>query len=261
MLQNKKLIQMVISAVMALLLVNVYLKNKEQTIESGYNAVDVLAAAQDIPPHTLLSTARLTTKKIPLKFVEPGAIMIKIPGQEAARLRGKVSAVAIPSGTQITNSNMKESNINDPGVAPRIPPGKRAFLLRLGNLDVGKLMLPGDHVDVLATFTIREKDATSRATYTILQNVLVLSVGPNIRQRGDDVSAKKEGEEGLVITLALDPIETERLALAQTESQGEITVVVRPHGEDDIRPVPGVTPSNLLANPMPPPPPPAIPGR
>ena len=35
MLQNKKVIQLIISAVMAVLFVNLYLKAKEQTIESG----------------------------------------------------------------------------------------------------------------------------------------------------------------------------------------------------------------------------------
>ena len=42
----------------------------------------------------------------------------------------------------------------DFGVAPMLPPGKRGCVLRLGNLDVAKLILPGDHIDILATFTV-----------------------------------------------------------------------------------------------------------
>ena len=129
-----------------------------------------------------------------------------------------------------------------------IPPGKRGYLLRLGNTDVADLILPGDHIDVLATFTVKQPatNNTTKATYTILQNILVVSVGKVIKKNNDDVTTKKEGAEGLNVTLALDPSEAERMALAQSESQGDISVIVRPHGENDIKQLPGVTPGRLL---------------
>jgi Flp pilus assembly protein CpaB len=148
---------------------------------------------------------------------------------------------------------LNNPSIDKTGVAPLLPPGKRGFLLRLGNLDVAELILPGNDIDIMATFTVRQKDNTnSKATYTILQNILVIAVGRELRKPDQDVSTKKEGSERLVVTLALEPAEAERLALAQSESQGEISVVVRGHGDNQIIAVPGVTPAHLLdGNPVP----------
>jgi Flp pilus assembly protein CpaB len=261
MLQNKKLVQVVISGILALAFVNFYLKAKEQSIESQFGMVDVVAAARDIPPHTQITAALLTTRKVPLKFIEPGAFRIKIPGQAMDRVLGKVTISAVSAGAQIISANLNDPSEEKTGVAPLLPPGKRGYLLRLGNLDVAELILPGNYIDVMATFTVRQKDnTTSKATYTILQNILVIGVGRELRKPDQDVSSKKEGTESLVVTLALTPAEAERMALAQSESQGEISVVVRAHGDNTVVPVPGVTPAHLLdngpvpANPAPPPP-------
>ena len=246
-MQNKKLMQLIISGVLALAFVKFYLTAKEQNMESEYGMVDVVAAAKDIPPHTLITDSLLTTKKVPLKFVEPGSFRIKIPGQAMDRIIGKVTTSAISAGAQITNVNLNEPSENKTGVAPLLPPGKRGYLLRLGNLDVAALILPGNYIDVMATFAVRQKDnSTSKATYTILQNILVIGVGRELRKPEQDVSSKKEGTESLVLTLALEPGEAERLALAQSESQGEISVVVRGQGDNTVIPVAGATPANLL---------------
>jgi len=172
--------------------------------------------------------------------------MVKIPAEALKRVQNKVTIAAMPAGTQITQANLIDPSMKDTGVAPLLPPGKRGYLLRLGNLDVAQLILPGDHIDVMATFTVRQKEANTKATYTILQNILVISVGRELKKSNTDVTGKKEGAEGLVLTLALEPVEAERLALAQSESQGEITIVVRPHGDNDMKPVPGITPGHLL---------------
>lgn len=251
-MQNKKLMQLIISGVLALAFVNFYLKAKEQNIESEYGMVDVVTAVKDIPPHTLITASLLTTKKVPIKFVEPGAFRVKIPGQSMDRIIGKVTTSAVSAGAQITSVNLNEPSENKTGVAPLLPPGKRGYLLRLGNLDVAELILPGNYIDILATFAVRQKDnSTTKATYTILQNILVIGVGRELRKPEQDVSSKKEGTESLVLTLALEPAEAERLALAQSESQGEISVVVRAHGDNMVTPVVGATPANLLGAPVP----------
>jgi Flp pilus assembly protein CpaB len=247
MFQNKKVIQLMISALLALLFVKFYLKQKEQAIEHSFGMVEVLVAARDIPPHTQLSDPYLTTQKVPLKYMQPGAFMVKIPEQYKERTKGKVTIAAVPEGTQITQANLTDPSIKDTGVAPLLPPGKRGYLLKLGTTDVADLILPGDRIDVMATFTIRKQDATSKATYTILQNILVVAVGKELKKSNEAVTGKKEGIEGLVVTLALEPTEAEQLALAQAESQNEISIVVRPHGENDIRKLSGVSPGRMVS--------------
>ena len=77
----------------------------------------------------------------------------------------------------------------------------------------------------------------------------VVAVDKDIIQSGHDVSGKKETTEGRLLTLSVDPVEAERLAHAQIESGGEISVVVRAHGDDTNIPIPSVSASNLLDRP------------
>ncbi len=249
--QNKKILQLVVSAVIAILFVQFYLKAKEQNIEYGFGLVDVLVAARDISPQKAITADLVTTRQIAARFVEPGAFREKIPGQSLKRVLGKVSMSAIPTGAQILQTNLRTPNAKDTGIAPMLPPGKRGYVLRLGNLDVAKLILPGDRIDILATFTVRTKDveSTSKMTYTILQNILVAAVDKDIIQSGRDVTGKTETTEGRLLTLAVDPVQAEQLAHAQIESGGEISVVVRAQGDDNTSSLPAITDSNLLSRP------------
>lgn len=255
---SKKISQLVVSGLMALLFVNFYLKAKEKTIENSYGMVDVLAAAKDIPPHTALTPAYITIKQVPLKFVEPGAVPVKILDQSMKRVMGKVTVAAVQEGAQLVMANLKDPAPSTSGIAPLLPPGKRGYLLRLGNLDVAELILPGDRIDIMATFTIKDSQKQSKATYTILQNIMVVGVGKYLKKPNEGVTEKREQQEGLVLTLALEPTEAERLNLAQIESQGEISVTVRAHGDQDTRPIPGITPSHLLNSPVSDPHPPPV---
>jgi len=251
--ENKKWIQLLLSAVMALAFVQFYLKAKEQNIEMGFGMVDVIVASRDISPHKAITTDLIEIKKIAQRFVEPGAFREKIPGEARKRVLGKVTMSAIPAGAQILQTNLRSPSASEIGVAPMLPPNKRGYVLRLGNLDVAKLILPGDRIDILATFTVRTKgvDATSRSTYTILQNILVVAVDKDIIESGRDVTGKKEASEGRLLTLAVEPVEAAQLAHAQIESGGEISVVVRAQGDDSTAPIPAISAANLLSSPVP----------
>ena len=248
---NKKLIQLIASGFMALLFVQFYLKAKEQNIELGFGMVTVLIAGQDIPPNHALTPDLVTTKTVAGRDIEPGAFRVKVPGEALKRVLGKVTMAAIPAGGQITQTNLRSPSALETGIAPMLPPGKRGYVLRLGNLDVAKLILPGDHIDILATFTVRQKgtDATAKQTFTILQNIQVVAVDKDIIQAGRDVTGKQQTTEGRLLTLAVNPVEAEQLAHSQIESGGEISVVVRAHGDDTNIVIPPVTASNLLQGP------------
>src|SRR4051812_4262793 len=125
MLRNKKLLQLIISAVMALIFVNIYLKNKEQDVANRYAMAEVLVASRDIPPNMAISPGYVEIREVPQKFMEPGAILVKEPNLAMNRVVGKVTAVAIPAGAQILVSNINSPSKSVTGVAPMIPPGKR----------------------------------------------------------------------------------------------------------------------------------------
>lgn len=244
--KNKKLFQFVVSALLALAFVQFYLKKKEGGIIDLYRNVEVFTASRDIPPRTELSESFITTQRVPLKYVAPGAVVGKISEEDMKKVKGKVSIAAIPEGSQIVMSNLMDPSVKDTGVAPLIPPGKRGYLLRLGNMDVSKLILPGDHIDLLATFSVKREQRTIKVTNTILQNILVVAVGRELKKLGEDSKGNEKNVESLVLTLALEPAEAQILALAQAESNGDIMVVVRPRGDSNVNNVQAVTPGTLV---------------
>ena len=248
-LNNKKLMRLFLSAVLAFLFVNLYLKDAKENQERPFSKVAVLTALREIPPHTLIKPSYLVTREIPVKFIEPGAVMVKIP-EQANQVLNKVSIAAIPAGAQITQWMLQTPSAKQTGLAPMIPKGKRAYVLRLGNLDIAPLINPGDRIDIMATFSLRGKEnSVQRVTKTILQNIEVLAVDKEVLKPGDDVTAKEQVAEGRMLSLSLSPEETERLSLAQIESSGEITIAVRKHGDDEILVLPGVIPEQLLLGP------------
>ena len=126
------------------------------------------------------------------------------------------------------------------GLPPVIPEGKRAVSVRVNDVvGVAGYVLPGTHVDVLATIspTNQNTDMTSKV---VLTNVLVLASGTKIEQ---DVENNKPISVS-VVTLMVDPLEAERLTLASTE--GKIQLALRNPLDKTAPPTPGIQPPVLL---------------
>ena len=107
------------------------------------------------------------------------------------------------------------------GLPPVIPPGLRAVSVRVNEvIGVAGYVLPGTHVDVIATVNPSDKqsDMTSKV---ILTDVQVLAAGTKLEQDG-------EGNKPMavsVVTLLVNPDESERLTLASGE--GKIQLALR----------------------------------
>jgi len=126
------------------------------------------------------------------------------------------------------------------GLPPIIPEGKRALSVRVNDvIGVAGYVLPGTRVDVVATVspTNQPTDMTSKM---VLTNVLVLAAGTRIEQ---DAEQNKPVSVN-VVTLLVDPVEAERLALASTE--GKIQLALRNPLDKTAPPTPGIRPAVLL---------------
>jgi pilus assembly protein CpaB len=126
------------------------------------------------------------------------------------------------------------------GLPPVIPEGKRAVSVRVNDvIGVAGYVLPGNHVDVLATVspTNSDNDMTSKV---VLTNVLVLASGTRIEQDSKDNKPISVS----VVTLLVDPVEAERLTLASTE--GKIQLALRNPLDSTAPPTPGIRPAALL---------------
>jgi pilus assembly protein CpaB len=154
------------------------------------------------------------------------------------------------------------------GLPPAIPPGLRAVSVKVNEvIGVAGYVLPGTRVDVVTTLspTQQPNDTISKV---ILTNVQVLAAGTKIErdtERGKPIAVT-------VVTLLVDPTESEKLTLAANE--GKIQLALR-NPLDKATPVTkGIKPAVLLgasastprpvtvsavAKQAPPPPPPSDP--
>jgi pilus assembly protein CpaB len=126
------------------------------------------------------------------------------------------------------------------GLPPVIPEGMRAVSVRVNEvIGVAGYVLPGTRVDVVATAspTNQQSDTTSKV---VLANVLVLTAGTRIEQEGKD----GKPVQVTVVTMAVTPEQSERLALASTE--GKIVLALRNPLDQTAPPTPGMRPAVLL---------------
>jgi|SRR5436305_7060821 len=127
------------------------------------------------------------------------------------------------------------------GLPPAIPPGLRAVSVRVNEvIGVAGYVLPGTRVDIVATVspTDRKIDTTTKV---ILTNVQVLAAGTKIErdlERGGKPIAVN------VVTLLVNPEESERLTLAANE--GKIQLALRNPLDKGETTTPGVKPTGLL---------------
>ena len=128
------------------------------------------------------------------------------------------------------------------GLPPVIPEGMRAVSVRVNEVvGVAGYVLPGNRVDVVATAnpTDARSDMTSRV---ILSNVQVLTAGTRMEQdqeRGKPLQVT-------VVTLLVNPEQSERLALASTE--GKIQLALRNPMDQGAPATPGIKTAGLMGN-------------
>jgi len=126
------------------------------------------------------------------------------------------------------------------GLPVVIPEGKRAVSVRVNDvIGVAGYVLPGTHVDVLATATPTNSEVDT-TTKVVLTNVQVLAAGTKMEQ--DSEQGKPMAVN--VVTLLVSPDEAERLTLGAT--QGKIQLALRNPLDKTEPETPGIRPAVLL---------------
>src|SRR3954462_10550589 len=126
------------------------------------------------------------------------------------------------------------------GLPPVIPEGMRAVSVRVNEVvGVAGYVLPGNRVDVVATAspTDARADTTSKV---ILSNVQVLTAGTRMEQDQE----KGKPMQVTVVTLLVNPEQSERLSLASTE--GKIQLALRNPLDQTAPETPGVKTAALV---------------
>jgi pilus assembly protein CpaB len=127
------------------------------------------------------------------------------------------------------------------GLPPMIPDGMRAMSVRVNDvIGVAGYVLPGTKVDVLVTVS-PDNQSENMTSKVILNNVTVLTAGTRIER---DVEKDNKPISVSVVTLLVDPLQSEALTLASTE--GKIQLALRNPLDKTTPATPGIKPAILL---------------
>lgn len=139
----------------------------------------------------------------------------------------------------LLESALAPKDLKKGGMAAIIAPQKRAMAVKVDDvIGVAGFLHPGHLVDVIVAL---EKPGEKRGqiTKTILENILVLSVGTQAQETGD-----KTAKKVTVATLEVELEEAEKLALAV--NQGRIQLALRGYSDTDQILTKGITVKSLL---------------
>jgi pilus assembly protein CpaB len=201
----------VFAALLALLVLLLYLSHYRSSIRNSSAPVPVLVAKHLIPQGTsgdVLGTGGgFEATEVAKDVVKTGAIT------DPALLKGKVAITDVYPGQQLTVTDFSSTAVATLG--SRLKGKQRAMTVPV---DTTRGMLgsvvPGDRVDVIANLSGVEK--------AVLQNVYVLGVSGGTSSSGLNSSTGSSN----AITLRVSPASAARLAFAS--DNGDVWIILRP---------------------------------
>lgn len=251
-MNNRAVVLSALMAVLAVFFVQSYVTSIEEDSRKRFGTeVLVVTAKRDISEMETINETMLELKLVPKKFLEPTAISFDSRNKDADKaqqemkdLAGAVAILPIKASEQITYTKVMEPSLRT-GLSPQITPGKRAMSIPVGETSsVGKLIKPGDRVDVIAVIDLGG-GKTNKVAKTILQDVPVLAVGRNVtnnipRLLDYDQNEKRPKVRSLIsydgftsVTLEVDPSQAQILALMGSGTGADSSLVLSLRNNDD----------------------------
>jgi pilus assembly protein CpaB len=195
-------------------LMHLYLQRLEAEV-SGGRKVPVLVAAENVPVGTQLSEKALAVRDLPQAYVEAR----HIKASELRRIIGARTASGLKTNESLLWSDLTQFSDHSRVLSGLIQNGMRAVALDGRSIDFEGLLRPGDRVDVV--FTGNDKEVGAGSTMTLLQNLLVLSVGGDIT-RSDDPAKRGHSHTGVALSATVEQAQV--LTLAQQRGRLALTL-------------------------------------
>jgi Flp pilus assembly protein CpaB len=214
-----------VSAVASVGLGYLYTQRLEAEI-SGGPKISVLVAANDIPVATTLAEKHLAVRDIPRAYLESR----HVPAADLKKVLGKRVTDGIKANEAILATDIAKYRERK-FLSSLVTNGMRAIAVDGRAADFDGLLRPGDRVDVLLS-TGAQSEAPG-STLTLLQNLLVLSVG-GTTQRGD--SNEKTYGRGSTVTLGATAEQAQ--VLTEAMRRGKLTLTLR--NSDDVTLIEGI---------------------
>jgi pilus assembly protein CpaB len=171
----------------------------------------------------------------PAKSVPSGAV------RTLAEAEGRVVRGSIVTGEPLLEGKLAPQLAGKGGLMPMlVPEGQRAVTIKVDDaVKESGFVLPNSRVDVLVSMA-KDRSSQDRISKVIIQDVTVLAAGQTVELRDNKPVTVT------TVTLALQPAQVERLALAQTE--GKLMLAMRNLRDTQIVQTKGVTAASLLSD-------------
>lgn len=218
-------VAIVLASITAFLLFS-YLNRYERELGEKVN---VVVAAQDISPKTVITEDMVKTEALPRKYVRDSYI------QRVTDVVGRITLIEINEGDILQNNQLIRGLDFDVG--------ETAITIGVDEVTgVGGLVSPGDYVNVLVSFVNEETKV--KKTFVLLQNKRVLAVGTTSSEVGigplQELLPEGEQARGGTVTLALSVDEATQLTYASNFAQ-EVRLTLRRRDSVPLPEIPAVT--------------------
>jgi pilus assembly protein CpaB len=275
---NRRLLLLaLVAGIVAAILVYTALSRQSESTGGGPSAVastePAVVAKQDIPARTKITAGMVEVRQMSLDDRSELAFT------DLSLVVGRVTRYPIATSEQVLSTKvvaLDSAAVTGDSLSYVIPEGRRAMAVEVDEVvAVGGLVLPGDYVDVMATFDVTFRDGEDEKTeekyFTrlILQNLEVLAVAQTVvdapteagTATGSDSEATATGADtadgqrarnteaepepkAATVTLSVTPQEAQLVFLA--EQNGVIRMAVRPYGDAEVQNIPFVAEPELI---------------
>jgi pilus assembly protein CpaB len=224
----------------AMIMVYTYIDEQKAKMIKEYGVLSsVVVARNDIQELELIDDSKLEVITMPQNFIAPGAF------KSVKELENTIATIPIIKGEQVTKPRVTYPGIKT-GLSRQVAVGKRAVAINVNEKDaVGRLIKPGDRVDVLAAIDISQGSRRDlQKTRTILQDVLVLSTGMSMTNSIPIYGVETPKVIRTMnlntystyntITLELDPYDAQKLAYITSYGGGTLSLSLRNNADKEM---------------------------
>ena len=176
-MENKRAILIsLICVLISLLLISAYVSRKKAELTDAFGKeVTVIVAAKAIPEYGIITRDMLRESTVFKAFLQPDAAIAMDD------LVGRAAYVPIYAGEQLTMTKLIQKD-GKPVLDRQVEKHMRAITLSINAFTgVGRLVRPGNRVDIIASPNYDSNGAAIFEIKTIVQNVLVLATGKTLQ--------------------------------------------------------------------------------
>lgn len=228
-----------IISIFAMFMVYTYIDDQKSEVIKRYGTQSsVVVAKVDINEFELIDDSKIMVASVPQSFLMPGHF------KTMKELENTMATVPILKGEQITKPRVTYPGSNT-GLSRQVSVGKRAMAINVTDRSaVGRLLKPGDRIDIIAALDYSSGQKDKQKVQTILQDVLVLSTGLAMTNSIPIIGVKTPREIRTMnlstyenyntITLELDPYQAQKMAFLMSYNSGELVVVLRNNSDQNV---------------------------